>query len=356
VAAVAFCAVSALANLRYGLSLGQNPMDKATYAAASIAADIFKIAVPLLALSLWEKQHRLMNIGALVLWSGCVLWSMSSAVGFALSTRDQVVAERTATVSTRHGWEATVERAEAKLATLGEHRPADVIKAEMESATVAPNIWRRSRQCTDVTLDESRAACARVLGLRRELAAAEAAERLETQLVAGRAQLATVVVSGTLADPQAGALARLTGLDEGTIRTGIALLLAGLVEAGSALGFTLVAVATARNPPPMAPRYVPGSTKVAARSVNAQRPAATDAFECWVKIRLQVDASGRIPAREAYADYCRWVRATTSMEPATETRLGRQLTVRIRELGGAKVKRRDRAYYEGVALAPSHVR
>jgi hypothetical protein len=348
--------VSVFANLRYGLSLGKNPMDKATYAVASVASDIFKIAVPLQVLGLWEQRSRFLGLIACLLWAGCVAWSLGSAVGFALSTRDEAVAERRANTTTRNGWEATVERAEAKLATLGSQRPADVIKAELASATVAPHIWRRSRQCSDVTLDESRAACASVLGLQRELAAAEAALRLEGELVAGRAKLATVAVAGTVADPQAGALARLTGLDEGTILTGIALLLAGLVEAGSALGFTLVAVATSRNPPRLSPRPVPGPKNVAGRPVNAQRPLAANTFERWVETRLVLDASGRIPARDAYADFCRWVRATTGAEPGTETRFGRQLTARIRALGGAKVKRRDRAYYEGVALASAKPR
>jgi len=43
-------------------------------------------------------------------------------------------------------------------------------------------------------VEESRLACALVVVLRKELAAAEAAERLEAQLVAGRTQLATVPV------------------------------------------------------------------------------------------------------------------------------------------------------------------
>ena len=185
-----------------------------------------------------------------MLWLGCVGWSMASAVGFVLSSRGEVIAERAAEAATRHGWEAKVERAETQLATLGRHRPVDVIKAELAAAAVPLHIWRRSRQCLDLTLEESRSACAPVLGLRKELAAAEAAERLEAQLVAGRTQLATVSVAGSVADPQASALARLTGVDEGTVRSGIALLLAGLIEVGSALGFTLVSVATARNPQP----------------------------------------------------------------------------------------------------------
>ena len=260
-AAAAFCAVSVGANLQYGLSLGRNPIDKATYAVASIAADVFKIAAPLLALSLWSKRFHILAIAGLVLWLGCVAWSMASAVGFVLSSRGDAIAERAAEAATRHGWEAKVERAENQLATLGKHRPPDVIKAELASAAVPLHIWRRSRQCLDLTLEESRLACAPVLGLRKELAAAEAAERLEAQLVAGRTQLATGSVAGSVADPQASALARLTGADEGTIRTGIALLLAGLIEVGSALGFTLVSMATARNPqPPSTTRRVAGSS------------------------------------------------------------------------------------------------
>jgi hypothetical protein len=249
-AAAAFCAVSVCANLRYGLSLGKNPIDKTTYAIASVAADIFKMAAPLLALSLWERRFRILAVMGFVLWIGCVSWSMASAAGFALSSRGEALADRAAEAATRHGWEAKVERAETQLNTLGKHRPADVIKAELASAAVPLHIWRRSRQCLDLTLEESRLACAPVLGLRKELAAAEAAERLEAQLVAGRTQLATASVADSVADPQASALARLTGADEDTIRTGIALLLAGLIEVGSALGFALVSVATARNPQP----------------------------------------------------------------------------------------------------------
>ena len=55
-AAAAFCAVSVCANLRYGLSLGKNPTDKATYAIASVAADI------LFALSLRERRFRVLSV------------------------------------------------------------------------------------------------------------------------------------------------------------------------------------------------------------------------------------------------------------------------------------------------------
>jgi hypothetical protein len=263
-----------------------------------------------------------------------------------------------------------VERAEVQLGTLGAHRPIGVIKAELASSMVASQIWRRSRQCTELALEESRTACAPVLGLRKELAAAESAEHLETQLVAGRTQLATMPVVGPSADPQAGALARFTGLDETTIRTFVALLLAGIIEAGSALGFTLVTVATSSNtpplkpsnppgskrstPPPAAPTNAPGPKTAPRRYSNPPRPATTDALERWVQTRLKVDPAAEIPAREAYTAFCFWSRAE-GLEPGTETRFGRDFTARIGELGGQKVKRRDRAYYIGASLVEGKI-
>src|SRR5262245_57889502 len=100
-AAVAFCAVSVCANLRYGLGLGKTPMDKATYAVASVAADVFKVVAPLLALGLWKERFRILALAGFGLWLGCVSWSMTPAVGFALSSRGEAVADRAAEAATR---------------------------------------------------------------------------------------------------------------------------------------------------------------------------------------------------------------------------------------------------------------
>ena len=225
------------------------------------------------------------------------------------------------------------------------------------------------------------------------------------QLVAGRAQLATVSVAGSVADPQASAAARLIGVDEGTVRSGIAILLAVLIEGGSALGFTLVSVATARNPPPSTlPRQAPHQPPNAAslrghpprspttnavqrtqhtedRSAGNRAPkmcahvcplagsgdippllaprsapglqhtgalsSPAGLFERWLETSLRADTAGSIPAREAYTHFCCWARAA-GIEPCTETRFGRDFSARIIDLGGMKVKRRDRSYYQGV--------
>ena len=69
--------------------------------------------------------------------------------------------------------------------------------------------------------------------------------------------------------------------------------------------------------------------------------------ERWVQIRLISGAGGSIPAREAYADFYHWVRSA-GLEPCTETRFGRLLSALVVQLGGRKMKKRDRAYYQGL--------
>jgi hypothetical protein len=410
-AAAAFCAVSLAANLWYSLSLGTEPLDKAIYAAASVAADVFKIGLPLQLLALWAKRDRLLSVTGFVLWLMCFGWSLGSAVGFALSSRAETVAERVAARETRDGWEATVHRATEQLSALGGHRPIAVIEAELAATTVPPHIRQRTNACAEVTLPESQAACAPTLRLRKELAAAEAAARLESRVEAGREKLDTLPVAGSSADPQVAALARLTGRDEGSLRTGFALFLAALIEAGSALGFTLVSAVTGSTTPPAGPGAVGGAKRADRRHLNpaphgtlpiskptvsrrldppplvaandagdavgasksspatlgrspvpapsnAARPRApqptlgSDGTGRWALTRLALTPSAGVRARAAYEDYCRWSRAE-GIVPCSETRFGRAFTARIRELGGRKVRRRDGAYYVGVSLAAS---
>ena len=104
-----------------------------------------------------------------------------------------------------------------------------------------------------------------------------------------------------------------------------------------------------RDRPPLSARgSVPG---LQVRShTKPQLSSRADPLDRWIQTRLNMDPAGNIPARDAYADFCCWARAK-DIEPGTETRFGRNFSARIIELGGIKVKRRDRAYYDGVALA-----
>ena len=220
--AAVLSAVSLIANLRYGLSLARHPLDQATYAGASVAIDLLKALLPVVALRLWGSRHRLVAIASAILWLGCLSWSLSNAIGFSLATRAEVNAERGTEKVAHAGWVTTVDRAERQLSALGNARPAAVVKADLAAANVSASVWARTKECTAITLPESYAACAAVVSLRRELAVAEVAERLEQSLAAGHAELRADKTGQAEIDPQATALALLAGVDKSSIRTGLA--------------------------------------------------------------------------------------------------------------------------------------
>jgi hypothetical protein len=261
----------------------------------------------------------------------------------------------------RDGWAATVERDEAQLTTLGQYRPSAVVQAEIATVQVAGDIWSRTKKCSDATLPDSRAACAPVFALRQELAAAQEAERLESRVAAGRSQLAAAPVVGSATDPQAAALARLTGASQPTVRTALALLLAGLVEAGSALGFTILAAATMRNAPHSeqtsadrgaAAPTTRRTTQIARNRLQSPTPPSgtQDLVRRWALTRHDVVPGSAMPAREDYADFAQYARQHGHAR-LSETRFGRAFSVECRKLGGDKQKRRDRTYYLGFAVA-----
>jgi hypothetical protein len=347
----ALAIVSVATNARFGWTLGASPLDRAAYVATSVAIDVFKVSLPLLAMPLWANRHRALAVCAIAMWLGCITWSANAALGFVATTRSETVAQRIADAKARTGWEATVERAEREMAHLARHRPAAVVRAELNAAVVVGPVWQRSKQCTEITLDESRAACVEVLRLRQELATAEAAERLEGKVVAGRTHLATVSVAGADADPQATALASLIGVDQTAIRAGIALLLALILEAGSALGFAIVATttkgiaptATADHPSPRKPSTTRHTDLTGLR-------VSDDHIRRWALSELDIDADSYVPARRAHESFCSWARGQ-GIDAPTETYFGRQLTKEIALLGGRKRRTRNATVYSGIALA-----
>ena len=380
-AVAALFIASAIANFRYGLSLAQNPVDRAAYGAASFAVDVLKASLPIFGVMLWRRQHRVIASASVLLWLGCVAWSSSSAIGFALTTRVEANVGRAQEHAEKAGWSATVTRVEEQLSTLGGVRPSAVVQADLSAITIPASIWKRSRQCNDLATPERQRACARVAALRRELIAAQAAERLEGTLT--EARTATSDISH--ADPQATALARVTGLPEGDVRTGLALLLAGIIELASAMGFAIVGLAMAPQPrlgteKPKHPlkeaavadtRREPASfikadpnlqasSNIAtersdpiarAKSLKVQEPARTSELskdvEAFIQAQMLSLEEGRVGStilHEAFNRYCR----STGRPERSQQALGKELS----RLGMAKVRctRTGRVEYSGLTL------
>ena len=74
-----------------------------------------------------------------------------------------------------------------------------------------------------------------------------------------------------------------------------------------------------------------------------------EAVDVWMGDYLVKDGASQIAARAAFESFCAMC-AEEGWRPPSETAFGRELTAQIGEWGGRKVKKRERAYYQGVAI------
>jgi hypothetical protein len=355
-AAGLFMLVSMAANLKFGLSLAATPFDRIIYSALSLAADLMKVALPLVAILLWRKKHRFFAAIAALFCASVISYSLAAAIGFAASTRGETVTANKLVVDDRKAWEARIERTAQQLNQLGVPRPAGLIQAEIEALLRKPG----ADGCKIINGPVTNEVCPKVDTLRNEFASSQRAAELETDLVADRNRLQAAPVAASVADPQSATLSRLTALGEAKIRDIITILIAVLVEIGSALGFTFVLLASRSVPvaPASAVQMAKGLKDTAPeperRPVKPGIPmklseTSADTVTRWAFSRLDVLRASRIQAEVAYSDFVAWCEAG-GIEACSRQMFGRRFTEVVKGMGGRKVKINGRAYYEGVVL------
>ena len=84
------------------------------------------------------------------------------------------------------------DKVAAELATLGDPRPVAVIQAEIQAANIDMGVWRRSKQCEDISRDDTKVACAPVLALYKERGAAARKTELDPEVNRLRLELAAL--------------------------------------------------------------------------------------------------------------------------------------------------------------------
>lgn len=316
IAVAVLIGVSMTANGFFASSLGSTEFERNVFIGASLAVDAYKALGLFFIVCMfmyrppgWTGFWSVLPwaFAALLVWAACFAWSTASAIGFAAVTRGDVVTTRTAEEDERGAATARVRRIEAQLAWAPAGRPAAVIEADIKRHDgVDVTVWVRTKGCVDVTKTESEKACEPVAALRAELVGAKEAARLEGELATARAELvkaggaiadeADPQVAGkeaeARADPQAAALATLASIAAGEVRLGLGLLLAALIEALSALGFTIVSLAARRRmiAPPPPPASTPWWRWVFGRraSHEGSKPAPTGASQSPTTGALQL--------------------------------------------------------------------
>jgi hypothetical protein len=227
----------------------------------------------------------------------------------------------------------------------------------------------------------------KVLNLRKELAIAKNAEKLEAAKATLTGKLeSTSAKSVTTADPQAAILTQITGLSIEKVQLGLIVLLSLLVEIGSGLGFfvvlggdkakaiqimakaeakarakveaatvkTIAKVETKTEQRVVAPVAEAQKAPVANDNTPSRRPTvpliSSNELKDYYGDRIEMQDGTSITASALYEDYCSWAESRKK-EPMTLPAFGRQFG----GIGIQKAKIAGRIRYINVKLKSNDV-
>jgi hypothetical protein len=359
--------VSAAMNYQFGFSLGKTPFDSHILGAASIAADVMKALMPFFIFSAWRQRNYPQAMGAAAVWVVCIVYAMTSALGFTALNRSDTSGLRAIQHEKYEDLRAEVTRINQQQSWVEKHRPTGTVQADIDAAKQTYR-WTSSEGCTNATVDKSRDFCENYHKLVAEQEIAKKADALDARLAEVQAKLAAVTSGqvAKVADPQAEILSSIFGLDISRIDVAMTLLVTALVELGSSLGL-YVSTSTwrmqeiARRPSPREPIKVveivrppvpaaPVAPAVAIAPTVEQpqlAPPKTD-IEQYFSDRIKQDDGSSVTALALYDNYCEWCE-TNRRQPVGLPIFSRQLT----DLGVQKAKIAGKIRYIGIRISGS---
>ena len=355
-ASLILLSVSAAMNWQFGFSLGKTEFDSHILGAASIAADVMKALMPFFIFSAWRQRNYPQAMGAAAVWAVCILYAMTSALGFAALNRSDTTGARAVQHEKYEDLRAELTRLTQQESWLEKHRPVGTVQADIDGAKQNYR-WTSSEGCTNATVDKSREFCENYHKLGAELAVAKQADDIAKRLDTVRTKLAKVTANGApakIADPQAQMLSSIFGLDITRIDVAMTILITALVELGSSLGlyvstsiWRMQEIARRPTPAPEQPKVVEILQPMMPMTVNAGAIAAPKSdIEYYFEERIKQDDGSSVTALALYDNYCQWCEAARK-QPVGLPIFSRQLT----DLGVQKAKIAGKIRYIGIRIA-----
>jgi hypothetical protein len=359
IASLILLAVSAAMNWQYGYSLGETEFNAYVLGAASIAADCMKALLPFFIFAAFRHRNWSQALGGSALWAVCILYALTSAVGFASQNRSDTTGTRAMQAAKYEDLRAELGRVLDEQKWLDKHRSIGMVEAEIEAAKQNPR-WLPSEGCTNATIQISREFCEHYHKLQAERAAALKNEALAKRAQVVRSELAGLDgrAAGKESDPQASMIAKIFGLDIKQVELGLTILITLLVELGSSMGL-YVSTSTWRvhehigRPVPTEPvKVVEIMEPITMQPLPQPRreqpqlaPPRSD-IEMFFAERIRQDDGASITALALYDNYCEWCE-TTGRQPVGLPIFSRQLT----DLGVQKAKIAGKIRYIGIRIA-----
>lgn len=246
IAIAAMWGVSACANWYAGASFGDGSVllfgitSAQGFSAASLSADILKTVMLFAATAaLATRNFRAAGVTGSI-WLVCTMWSVISATGFVAINQGNVSDTRGKTAAEWSQLEKQIVRLEQRRDEVKAHRPQKAVQAEIDGILRIPGV----DGCAAINGPVTREHCPRLTSLRQELAHAESALWLDSELERLRKeqQSATRVTSE---NPWAELVAGLTTASASQVMTGRALWFAFMLELISGPGLWALWVAYA---------------------------------------------------------------------------------------------------------------
>jgi hypothetical protein len=355
IASLILLCVSAAMNWQYGYSLGETQFNAHVLGAASIAADCMKALLPFFIFAAWRNRSWSQAIGGTALWAVCILYALTSAIGFASTNRSDTTGTRAMQAEKYEDLRGQLSRIIEQQKWLDKHRSVGMIEAETEAAKQNYR-WTSSEGCTNATVTLSRDFCENYHKLQAELAAAKKDEALQRQAdeVRGRLGEMNGKAAANNADPQASIIATISGADIKQVQLGLTILVTLLVELGSSMGLYVSTstwrIQEMRRKPVAEPVKVVEITQPAApmpmpQPQPAQLALPRSDIELYFKDRIRQDDGASVTALALYDNYCEWCE-TTQRQPVGLPIFSRQLT----DLGVQKAKIAGKIRYIGIRL------
>ncbi len=341
---IGLCLVSMIANWRFGVRLGAEDGDAWAYGLASGCADGLKIILPFAIAWAWQRRKVAEWLSGACLWIVITVYSLVSALSFAAVNREEIAGRKLSEGRDFADLRIELEAKRSERSQLPAARPIATIDADIQSSLQQPR-WSASRQCTEPTSRDSRVFCERHFKLQAELGVAHQVANLDGELSAIKTRLDKLpaTASARTPDPQLDLFKSLSGLGEGTIKAGLAVLVCLLIELGSGLGLFVV-MSCHRALSEDADAALSRVADHRKLYIDAEVVAPVDAD--WARERLDRTAGGMMGAAELYADYRIWTETRGRGNALTVTAFGSWMG----ELGLVRDKVSSRIVYRGARL------
>lgn len=158
----------------------------AVLALAAVAISIAQARAVWVAFTAGPMRQRILAslTGALLIAVSAVALSQHVLKGMRYETSGEVSSRE------RHDRAAaSYDKAKAELDSLGNPRPVAVIQAAVQSTKIDMAVWRRSRECSDISREDTKDACRPILALYQERGAAARKAEIEPEVARLKAEL-----------------------------------------------------------------------------------------------------------------------------------------------------------------------